>query len=58
MTGIRTSWERSPALRWSTRGLNRRVVGMEDGVLLGFGPRTPLVIDILVDRVHREGRAS
>jgi iron complex transport system substrate-binding protein len=47
-----------PGIAQTPAGLNRRVVDMEDGVLLGFGPRTPLVIDILVDRVHREGRAS
>lgn len=33
--------------------MSRRVVDMEDGVLLSFGPRTPLVIDIPVDRVDR-----
>ncbi|MFF7160273.1 hypothetical protein ACFZBP_02570 [Streptomyces sp. NPDC008086] len=27
------------------------LVDVEDGVLLGYGPCTPLVIDILVDRV-------
>ncbi|MFM9497416.1 hemin ABC transporter substrate-binding protein [Streptomyces galilaeus] len=47
-----------PGIAQTPAGLNRRVVDMEDGVLLGFGPRTPLVIDILVDRVHRDGRAS
>lgn len=47
-----------PGIAQTPAGLNRRVVDMEDGVLLGFGPRTPLVIDILVDRIHRDGRAS
>ncbi|MFJ3493124.1 hemin ABC transporter substrate-binding protein [Streptomyces sp. NPDC086091] len=42
-----------PGIAQTPAGMNRRVVDMEDGVLLGFGPRTPLVIDILVDRVHR-----
>ncbi|MFD5270688.1 hemin ABC transporter substrate-binding protein [Streptomyces sp. NPDC058335] len=46
---------RIPGIAQTPAGLNRRVVDMEDGVLLGFGPRTPLVIDILVDRVHQDG---
>jgi iron complex transport system substrate-binding protein len=44
---------RIPGIAQTPAGMNRRVVDLEDGVLLGFGPRTPLVIDILVDRVHR-----
>ncbi|MFD7462579.1 MULTISPECIES: heme/hemin ABC transporter substrate-binding protein [unclassified Streptomyces] len=42
-----------PGIRETPAGADRRIVALEDGVLLGFGPRTPLVIDILVDRVHR-----
>ncbi|MBZ9643471.1 ABC transporter substrate-binding protein, partial [Streptomyces sp. PSKA30] len=42
-----------PGIRETPAGMNRRIVTLEDGVLLSFGPRTPLVIDILVDRVHR-----
>jgi iron complex transport system substrate-binding protein len=34
-------------------GADRRVVTLEDGVLLSFGPRTPWVIDILVDAIHK-----
>jgi iron complex transport system substrate-binding protein len=41
-----------PGIRETPAGVNRRVVTLEDGVLLSFGPRTPLVIDILVDRIH------
>ncbi|MER5213552.1 ABC transporter substrate-binding protein [Streptomyces sp. NPDC002838] len=41
-----------PGIRETPAGTNRRVVTLEDGVLLSFGPRTPLVIDILVDRIH------
>lgn len=41
-----------PGIAQTPAGPDRRVVGLEDGVLLGFGPRTPLVIDILVDRIH------
>ncbi|WP_320782587.1 heme/hemin ABC transporter substrate-binding protein [Streptomyces sp. CRN 30] len=41
-----------PGIAQTPAGLDRRVVDLEDGVLLGFGPRTPLVIDILVDRIH------
>ncbi|MGP4083829.1 heme/hemin ABC transporter substrate-binding protein [Streptomyces sp. KR55] len=42
-----------PGIRETPAGMNCRIVTLEDGVLLSFGPRTPLVIDILVDRVHR-----
>ncbi len=41
-----------PGISQTPAGTNRRVVDVEDGVLLGFGPRTPLVTDILVDRIH------
>ncbi|MFH9615845.1 heme/hemin ABC transporter substrate-binding protein [Streptomyces pratensis] len=41
-----------PGIAQTPAGMNRRVVDLEDGVLLSFGPRTPLVIDILVDRLH------
>lgn len=41
-----------PGIGQTPAGMNRRVVDLEDGVLLGYGPRTPLVIDILVDRIH------
>ncbi|MCT9076655.1 heme/hemin ABC transporter substrate-binding protein [Streptomyces fulvoviolaceus] len=41
-----------PGIRETPAGMNRRIVTLEDGVLLSFGPRTPLVIDILVDRIH------
>ncbi|KMS77015.1 ABC transporter substrate-binding protein [Streptomyces viridochromogenes] len=42
-----------PGISQTPAGMNRRVVDMEDGVLLGYGPRTPSVIDILVDRIHQ-----
>ncbi|MGC9539396.1 heme/hemin ABC transporter substrate-binding protein [Streptomyces sp. UG1] len=42
-----------PGIGETPAGMDRRVVDMEDGVLLGYGPRTPLVIDMLVDRIHR-----
>jgi iron complex transport system substrate-binding protein len=41
-----------PGIKETPAGLDRRVVDLEDGVLLSFGPRTPLVIDLLVDRIH------
>ncbi|MEU1180501.1 ABC transporter substrate-binding protein [Streptomyces sp. NPDC005820] len=43
-----------PGIAQTPAGMHRRVVDLEDGVLLSFGPRTPLVIDILVDRVHQD----
>ncbi|WP_326584844.1 ABC transporter substrate-binding protein [Streptomyces sp. NBC_00481] len=42
-----------PGIRETPAGMDRRVVDLEDGVLLSFGPRTPLVIDVLVERLHR-----
>ncbi|KUO05970.1 heme/hemin ABC transporter substrate-binding protein [Streptomyces caeruleatus] len=42
-----------PGIGETPAGMDRRVVDMEDGVLLGYGPRTPLVIDILVNRLHQ-----
>lgn len=42
-----------PGIAETPAGMDRRVVDLEDGVLLGYGPRTPLVIDILVDRLHK-----
>ncbi|MBV7697932.1 hypothetical protein KWI83_20505 [Streptomyces sp. TRM70350] len=42
-----------PGIRETPAGQNRSVVTLDDGVLLSFGPRTPLVVDILVDRVHQ-----
>lgn len=42
-----------PGISQTPAGMDRRVVDMEDGVLLGYGPRTSLVIDILVDRIHQ-----
>ncbi|WP_443046386.1 heme/hemin ABC transporter substrate-binding protein [Streptomyces sp. DSM 40750] len=42
-----------PGIKETPAGMDRRVVDLEDGVLLSFGPRTPLVIDILVERLHR-----
>lgn len=42
-----------PGIKETPAGLDRRIVTLEDGVLLSYGPRTPLVIDILVDRLHR-----
>ncbi|CCK26315.1 putative iron ABC transporter solute-binding protein [Streptomyces davaonensis JCM 4913] len=44
---------RIPGIAQTPAGMNRRVVDLEDGVLLGYGPRTPLVIDLLVDRLHK-----
>ncbi|MEU9912313.1 ABC transporter substrate-binding protein [Streptomyces sp. NPDC051001] len=42
-----------PGIAETPAGADRRVVTLEDGVLLSFGPRTPWVIDILVDAIHR-----
>ncbi|NNN36596.1 ABC transporter substrate-binding protein [Streptomyces sp. S3(2020)] len=42
-----------PGIAETPAGADRRIVTLEDGVLLSFGPRTPLVIDILVDRIHK-----
>ncbi|MER6179306.1 ABC transporter substrate-binding protein [Streptomyces sp. NPDC001652] len=44
---------RIPGIAETPAGADRRIVTLEDGVLLSFGPRTPWVIDILVDAIHR-----
>jgi len=42
--GIDGLIERIPALAQTPAGQNRRVIDMDDGQVLGFGPRTPEVI--------------
>jgi iron complex transport system substrate-binding protein len=41
-----------PGIGQMSAGMIRRVVDVEDGVLWGSGPRTSLVIDVLLDRIH------
>lgn len=41
-----------PAIGLTAAGQNRRFVDMADNVVLGFGPRTPLVLDALARAIY------
>ncbi len=43
---------KKPAIGLTTAGQNRRFVDMADSVILGFGPRTPAVLDALARAVY------
>ncbi|MFJ6212193.1 hemin ABC transporter substrate-binding protein [Streptomyces sp. NPDC092296] len=45
--------EKVPGVAQTPAGLDRRVVAIDDGVLLNFGPRTDQVLRQLVDGIHR-----
>lgn len=44
-----------PGVAQTPAGQKRQVVAVEDGVLLSFGPRTPLVLERLADALARWG---
>jgi iron complex transport system substrate-binding protein len=44
-----------PAIALTTAGQNRRFVDMADGEILGFGPRTPEVLDALARAIYAPG---
>jgi iron complex transport system substrate-binding protein len=43
---------KKPAIGLTTAGQHRRFVDMADSVILGFGPRTPAVLDALARAVY------
>lgn len=43
---------KKPAIGLTTAGQNRRFVDMADSVVLGFGPRTPAVLDALARAIY------
>lgn len=53
--GVDGLLEARPAIALTAAGQNRRFVDMADGVILGFGPRTPDVLDALARAVYAPG---
>ncbi|MFD3440066.1 hemin ABC transporter substrate-binding protein [Streptomyces sp. NPDC058685] len=45
-----------PGVAQTPAGMDRRVVSIDDGVLLNYGPRTDRVLRSLVDQLHPDGR--
>lgn len=50
--GVDQLLELKPAIALTDAGLNRRFVDMADNVILGFGPRTPLVLEALARAIY------
>lgn len=48
---------RIPGVAQTPAGMNRRIVSIEDGVLLNYGPRTDQVLTSLVDQLYGDGAA-
>ncbi|WP_093713983.1 heme/hemin ABC transporter substrate-binding protein [Actinacidiphila alni] len=46
--------EKVPGVAQTPAGLDRRVVAIDDGTLLNFGPRTDVVLRQLADGIHRK----
>jgi iron complex transport system substrate-binding protein len=44
-----------PGVAQTPAGMNRRVVSIEDGVLLNYGPRTDQVLKSLVEQLYGGG---
>jgi len=47
-----------PGVAQTPAGMNRRVVSIEDGVLLNYGPRTDQVLKSIVDQLYGDGDAK
>ncbi|MGW6459958.1 heme/hemin ABC transporter substrate-binding protein [Streptomyces sp. NPDC055078] len=45
-----------PGVAQTPAGMDRRVVSIEDGVMLNYGPRTDQVLTSLVDQLYPDGR--
>ena len=54
--GVDALIEKKPAIGLTTAGQNRRFVDMADAVVLGFGPRTPAVLDALARAIYAPTR--
>jgi iron complex transport system substrate-binding protein len=50
--GVDGLLERVPAVASTPAGAHRRIVDMDDGAILGFGPRTPEVLDALARAIY------
>ncbi|MFI1956753.1 hemin ABC transporter substrate-binding protein [Streptomyces althioticus] len=46
-----------PGIAQTPAGMDRRIVSVEDGVLLNYGPRTDQVLASVVEQLHGEGGA-
>ncbi|MDP3209312.1 MAG: ABC transporter substrate-binding protein [Rhodoglobus sp.] len=53
--GVDGLLESKPAVALTTAGQNRRFVGMADGEILSFGPRTAAVLDALARAIYAPG---
>ncbi|MGI9823505.1 heme/hemin ABC transporter substrate-binding protein [Agromyces sp. Marseille-Q5079] len=53
--GVDGLLERLPALAATPAGEHRRIIDMADTEILGFGPRTPVVVDALARAVYAPG---
>ncbi len=51
-TGWMTDEIRESGIAQTPAGRNRRIVTLEDGLLFGFGPRTPIALRELIEAVH------
>lgn len=47
--------EKVPGVAQTPAGMDRRIVAIDDGTLLNFGPRTDRVLRQLVDGIHNSG---
>ncbi|MEU5979551.1 ABC transporter substrate-binding protein [Streptomyces sp. NPDC047315] len=47
-----------PGVAQTPAGMDRRVVSVDDGVLLNYGPRTDRVLASLVEQLHGQGKDS
>ncbi|WP_406449517.1 ABC transporter substrate-binding protein [Streptomyces sp. NBC_00876] len=47
-----------PGIAETPAGMDRRIVSIDDGVLLNYGPRTDRVLSELVAQLHSEGGAA
>ncbi|MEU2430005.1 ABC transporter substrate-binding protein [Streptomyces sp. NPDC007861] len=47
-----------PGVAQTPAGMNRRVVSVEDGVLLNYGPRTDQVLAEIVDQLYADGSGA
>lgn len=54
--GVDGLLEAKPAIALTTAGQNRRFVDMADGQVLGFGPRTPAILDALARAIYAPGQ--
>jgi iron complex transport system substrate-binding protein len=47
---------RIPGIAQTPAGRNRRIVTVEDGLLFGFGPRTPVALELIISQLYGAGR--